>query len=363
MLMISMHAVRKRGVTLLDVHNVGAGGLAFRMHEIIRRIADRFGKEVALRWTQALASYVGRINEHQLIAAISSGSTRQLEQLINVRGLQSQLERAMQDPLFRAIQAGAQGSIAALQARGINASFNAVRANVIRYAQTRAARLVTSVPEDVRTTIRLIVAIGASGRADVGQQARMIKEIIGLPRNWALAPLRFGDELREKMLTGNRTLGAIERRFSGADMAQIRSRVESGNLTPDFINEMESIYAQRLISLRAETIARTETLAATNFGVQDSWRQAAAAGDLPQDSKQFWIVTPDDRLCPICVEIPGMNPDGVGLDEPFDTPEGPVDGPPSPHPNCRCSIGLVLPGATEAGAPFEENQTLEEATA
>jgi len=354
--MISMQAVRARKVTLLDVHNVGAGGLAFRLHAIMTRIAERFGKEIGKRWAQALASYVGRINEHQLIAALSAGSARQLENLINLQGLQDQLERAMRDPLLRAVQAGAGGSQAMLRAKGIDVTFNAVHANVVRYAQTRAARLVTSVPRDVRETIRLIVAIGVSGKADIGAQARMIKEVVGLPRNWALAPLRFGDELREKMLTGDTTLGTLTRRLSGSDMVQIRARVEAGTLTPDFINDMESLYAERLISLRAETIARTETLAATNYGAQESWRQAVDDGDLPAASKQFWIVTPDDRLCPICVEIPGMNPDGVGVDEQFETPEGPVDGPPAPHPNCRCSIGLVLPGATgEVSVPSEED--------
>ncbi len=354
--MMGMRTVRARKVTLLDVHNVGAAGLAFRLHQIITRITERFGKEIGQRWAQALASYVGRINEHQLIAALAVGSARQLENIINLQGLQNQLERAMRDPLLRAIQAGAGGSQAMLRAKGINATFNAIHPNVIRYAQTKAARLVTSVPKDVRETIRLIVAIGVSGRADIGAQARMIKEVIGLPRNWALAPLRFGDELRNKMLTGDRTLGTITRRLSGADMVQIRSRVEGGTLTPDFINDMEAQYAERLISLRAETIARTETLDATNFGAQESWRQAVDEGYLPAEAKQFWIVTPDDRLWPICVEIPGMNPDGVGLDEQFETPEGPVDRPPAPHPNCRCSIGLVLPDATgDVTVPSEED--------
>jgi hypothetical protein len=60
--------------------------------------------------------------------------------------------------------------------------------------------------------------------------------------------------------------------------------------------------------------------------------------------RQYWIVTPDDRLCPICVRIPDMNPDGRAIGDLFMTPEGPVDYPPAPHPDCRCTVGLALPG-------------------
>jgi hypothetical protein len=344
--MIGLRTVQARGTTLLEVHNVGARGLVFRFHKIIDRIARRWGSEVALRWTQALVRYKGHINEAQLLSAVASGNLRVVESVVNAHALQLTVEKALRDPLLRTIRAAGTASATYLQSQGIAATFNAIHANVILYAQTKAAQLVTSIPEDVREAIRLIVSLGAAGRATVQQQARLIKEVVGLPRNWVLAPLRFGDELREIMRTGVREYGTFTRRLSGADMAMIRSRIEAGELTPAFINDMEALYAQRLIAARAETIARTETLGAANWGAQESWRQAVQDGGLPGEVKQFWIVTPDDRLCPICVEIPGMNPDGVGLGEPFETPEGPVEGPPAPHPNCRCSVGLVLPGVT-----------------
>lgn len=44
--------------------------------------------------------------------------------------------------------------------------------------------------------------------------------------------------------------------------------------------------------------------------------------------------------CPICLSIIDNNPDGVGLDEEFDSDDGPIDAPPG-HPNCRCSIEMV----------------------
>lgn len=341
--MISMAAVRARGTTLLEVHNRGARGLRFRFHRTIARIEKRFGKSTAERWVTTLTQYQRHINMHALESAIASGNLQQVVATVDAHALQETLRRTLQDPLLQATRAGGAAASGALHAHGFDATFNAVHPNVVHYARTRSATLVTSVPEDVREVIRLVIAYGSSGRATVVQQARMIRQVIGLPRNWALAPLRFGDELRRAAADGR--IGTLGRRLSGADMARVRAAIEGGTATPEFIQEMQAVYTQRLINLRAETIARTESLAAANFGVHEAWIQAAAQGELPREVKRFWIVTPDDRLCPTCSAIPGMNPDGVGLNEPFQTPEGPVDDPPAPHPNCRCATGLVFPEA------------------
>lgn len=89
---------------------------------------------------------------------------------------------------------------------------------------------------------------------------------------------------------------------------------------------------------RAETIARTETISASVNGQQELWDQAVEEGLLTGTESQEWIITPDDRLCPICEAIEGQT---VPLGEPFVTDDGEVDGPPA-HPRCRCAVGLVV---------------------
>lgn len=89
---------------------------------------------------------------------------------------------------------------------------------------------------------------------------------------------------------------------------------------------------------RAETIARTETMRASNEGQLEAWDQAKEAGLLTGNEKKEWIVTPDDRLCPVCEPMDGVT---VGLDELFDVDGDQIDGPPA-HPNCRCTIGLSI---------------------
>lgn len=88
---------------------------------------------------------------------------------------------------------------------------------------------------------------------------------------------------------------------------------------------------------RAEMIARTETMRASNEGQKQLWDQATDAGLLTGNEKQEWITTPDDKLCPICEPMDG---DQVGLDEKFDVDGDKIDGPPA-HPNCRCTIALA----------------------
>jgi hypothetical protein len=90
--------------------------------------------------------------------------------------------------------------------------------------------------------------------------------------------------------------------------------------------------------VRAELIARTETMSAANAGQREAWDQAVDKGFLSGDEKQVWIVTPDDTLCPICESMDGQK---ETLGDPFDVDGQEIDGPPA-HPNCRCTTGLAF---------------------
>ncbi len=89
---------------------------------------------------------------------------------------------------------------------------------------------------------------------------------------------------------------------------------------------------------RAEMIARTETMRASNEGQQEAWDQAVTAGLLTGNEQQEWITADDEATCPICDPMDGVT---VGLDEMFEVDGDEIDGPPA-HPNCRCTLGLSL---------------------
>lgn len=81
---------------------------------------------------------------------------------------------------------------------------------------------------------------------------------------------------------------------------------------------------------RCLTIARTETIGASNFAITEAAQQSDVA-----TGKQ-WSATADGDVDAICVDLDGET---VGLDEDFG--DG-IDQPPA-HPNCRCRLLIVTP--------------------
>jgi len=86
---------------------------------------------------------------------------------------------------------------------------------------------------------------------------------------------------------------------------------------------------------RAQVIARTETMIASNEGQKQAWQQAVDLGLLPPEPLRRWIVTDDDHLCPQC------EPMGDTVAPLHGQYPGGHNGPPL-HPNCRCTEGLTF---------------------
>jgi hypothetical protein len=101
--------------------------------------------------------------------------------------------------------------------------------------------------------------------------------------------------------------------------------------------------ARQGVQRRAETIARTEAVRLTQLGAHQVWESAVQQGAVAADQvRRYWQLGPNP--CPaLCVPIPGMNPEGVGLYEAFQTPDGGVLLPPM-HVNCLCSVTTRLRG-------------------
>jgi hypothetical protein len=311
--------------------------ISLRVDQALSKVANRYGRAAAERWATTLARYKSRINETALLTALHTGSYAQIQAAVDATALSKAIQTGMQQPIGAAVHGGGLVATGAMKKAGLAFSFNAVHPNVILYAHTRSAALVTDIAEDTRAMIRTVVGLGAQGLATVDEQARLIRGLVGLPRHYVLAPLRLGDELRRGAYGA-----ALGRGLPGQDLRRIRSAMRRGlPLDPTVIGDMQERYSQRLINLRAMTIARTETMAAANFGVNEAWRQAQTEGLLPKDARRVWINTPDSRICPICARIPGLNPEGRLVDEPFFTPLGKILNPPA-HVSCRCTTGLVF---------------------
>jgi len=109
-------------------------------------------------------------------------------------------------------------------------------------------------------------------------------------------------------------------------------------LSGEAIDDMVDAYVDRALDYRAQMIAQTESVRAANLGLHDAYQQATDRGVFQQGATmRFWLTSMDEAVCPICEGIPYANQDGVGLDDSFDSDDGPIEDPPQ-HPNCRCGV-------------------------
>lgn len=89
---------------------------------------------------------------------------------------------------------------------------------------------------------------------------------------------------------------------------------------------------------RADLIARHESMLAAGEGQRQGWDQAVDAGLLTGDEERVWIVTGDEKVCPICE---GLEDARAKLGEPYTGDDGEeYDGPPA-HVQCRCTEGIA----------------------
>lgn len=206
----------------------------------------------------------------------------------------------------------ASGKIVARAAGGTSSFvFDAAHPKVVDFAQRHAAELVTQVSGETKKAVRQIIVEGLEKGLTPLDHGRHIRDIVGLTSQHASAV----DKLRDRLVA------------DGLSEEEIQRQVDKK--------------AEQLLRWRGNNIARTETMTAVHNGQRAAWMQARDDGVVPSTSKRVWVVTPDDKLCPYCEPMEDMNPNGVGMDEQFQSDLGAVDGPPL-HNQCRCSEALEI---------------------
>jgi hypothetical protein len=215
----------------------------------------------------------------------------------------------------------------------VTISFDMTNARARAWAAEHAATLVTQIGDETRAAIREVIRDAFDKGLSPRQSARLIAPMIGLTSRGAGAVLNLAALLAEH--PGGGVVWAGRKRIV----------VPEDGADDDFIDRQTEAYGDRLLSDRALSIARTETIAASSEGQRLLWLEAVDAGLLVGDESRVWITTPDDRLCPICQEMDGQL---TGLEDPFEVPGGDlVMGPPA-HPQCRCAQGIATEDARNA---------------
>lgn len=318
-----------------------AGADPEEQYQWLHDIADSQLDTVRKAFLAAIDRIRGTVKQKELEAAIATGS---VEKVVAVLDLDRQIADAIRVDVLptledATIEAGRQAPAASMPKGGeLRMRFDLANPNATKYLQSYDFNLIKQISDDTRTAVRGVVQNAFANGGHPYEQAKQIKEMIGLTDKQAQSVANFRRMLEE----GDR--GALTRalRDKRHDPVLRRALGELGEgLDQDQIETMVGRYANNALKARAETIARTETINAAQAGQQLSWEQAAQKGFFERTKvRQGWLVTPDDRLCIWCAVVPEMNIGGVPLGGYFKTPLGPVLRP-TLHPQCRCSLYLM----------------------
>lgn len=309
-------------------------------YQWLHDIADGFAEPLRRAFLKALQTIRGSVQEAELRAAIASGS---IERVLAVLGLDKKAEEilaaAMAPHVEDAMTEAGRQAPAKTITGNLAMRFDLRNPYTADFIKDYDYRLIREIADDTRAGIKQVVSDAFEYGGHPYEQARIIRESIGLTQTQANAVDNF------RSLLVNRDRDALsralrDRRFDPTLDAALGEAADR-DLSDEQIGRMVDRYRERYVSMRAKTIARTETIRAANAGQQIAWRQAADKGFLDRHrARMGWMVTPDDRLCIICAAIPLLNPNGIPLGGMFITPEGMISGP-TAHPNCRCITYLM----------------------
>ena len=186
--------------------------------------------------------------------------------------------------------------------------FDIINPESVAYLRDHAAELIREFGKSSMTAIRsLLMSTYETGLAPAKVARLILESGIGLTQAQVDALMRF-------------RAGLIGAGKNEATVARLVTRMY-----------------ERALRYRARMIARTEIIRAEIAGKKALWRQAREAGLIGPEAMREWLTAEDERTCPICEPLDHVK---VPLDELF--PGGGGDGPPDPHPQCRCDIRLVL---------------------
>lgn len=238
-------------------------------------------------------------------------SDSDLLDLVNNRtGFDSMVKDVLTDPVLDHAFAGVQEQIQTVTQRGVQyflktlpqggmlngapiISFNVLNPDVLTALKTIDNRVMQTLKDDVRETVREAVAQGITAGQGPRTIARNIRDVVGLAPNQVQAIENFKQEL----INGDRSAlvrKLRDRRFDGT-LRKALGRKGSG-LSSEQVEKMTAVYRKKWIAFNAQTNARTATLQAFKAGQRLSWETAIKAGTVPAERLMHqWIGVDDDR--------------------------------------------------------------------
>ncbi|ONF95985.1 phage minor head protein [Sphingomonas jeddahensis] len=231
-------------------------------------------------------------------------------------------------------------ALAAAQARHI-ANTNAAdavtaRDNAIR--SFRAAYLHESANALRDTAQRMLAACESAD-----SRAAQIRRVLGL----SVAQARSLHVMREALIAhaadpkrdAKSILVATRGSITAAQRQMLAKAIRTGT-SSDQAEKLLDRHAKALRHARTKAVAGNAAHQIAETAKLTGWQIAQCFGALPADQRRYWQTAGDERVRLSHAQVPGMNRDGVPLNQPFATPLGPCLTPPLEH-GCRCKARLV----------------------
>lgn len=285
------------------------------------------------------------IDLQALVAAVEQRDIRKITEIVNQRAFQSAID-AFTESFEVGVQAGAAVVIENLPflpdgaGNAISVRFNMTNPRTITFLERYRMDKIREISLETQEVIRQVSTDAIRAGRNPIDTARDIRASIGLTERQERAVANYRRALEN--LDGDALARRLrDKRFDPTVARAIR---EGKPLSPEKLEKMVQRYREKYLKYRSETIARTESIRAIQAGQQLMWQQMVDNGDVPEKRvKRFWINTDDSKVRNSHSEIPRMNKDGVGLNEPFRSPLGNIMFPGDPAAsaantiNCRCT--------------------------
>ena len=278
------------------------------------KVADKHYPALRALFVGAWDAMAATLDEHALARELVAGNLPAVLVLLEQAWATSTdvvLRDQLRTLMTRIVEQGAvasQPALTALLRPTVAITFDAASPFVLDFVHNHSATLIRDIGLETRQAIRA-----------------MLMRNMESGKSWrSLVP-----EIRE-------TIGVTVRQADA--LVTQRGVLEAQGMNEAVIDRLIAQKTRAYKQLRARTIARDQSMLSANAGQFLHIQALVTQGVMdPTQYRRHLVLTPDERTCTtVCVPTRRNHPNGVGLLEPFQTPQGPKMYPPL-HVICRCT--------------------------
>ncbi|MCL4715478.1 MAG: phage head morphogenesis protein [Hyphomonadaceae bacterium] len=334
----------------------------------IEALAEKLEPALARAVRDLIKDHVASVDLSKLEEALKEGQTHRILEIIGeVDPVKAQ---AVREGLQNAVWAGGALAVQSPVLNEARFAFQRLNPALITWLEGYSLNLIREIGEGTRAAVRSALVDGMTKGVNPIQQARQIKQAVGLTESQSKAVQNYRralETVHTRRSLKRWGLGNERSKQSGVEIAPLdpktgkpkdgihqwrlrdqrydnairRAQENKKPLTPEQIDRMVDRYQERMIQHRARTIARAESMRALNAGTGEAWRQAVEERKVNGDLvRKFWKDARTERECEECRSLARDQPKrGIPMNAEFVSKKSGRRYKHAPaHPNCLCHV-------------------------